>query len=164
MSRKITNPYVKIEGYNCFGCAPHNPYGLQMEFEEDGDQVISYWVPRNGFQGYGNILHGGIQATLLDELAGWAVPILLKTSGMTSRMEISYKKMVTMDKGTLKLTCCLKEMKRKIAVLYACLYDGAGQLCTEADISYYTFDPEKAKDKLYYPGYEAYFEPEDQNI
>lgn len=157
MSRKITNPYTKIEGYNCFGCSPANPIGLQMRFEEDGDQIISYWEPRNGFQGYGNILHGGVQSALLDELAGWAVAVLLKTSGVTSRMQVNYKKIVGMDKGPLKLTSCLKEMKRNIAVMDARLYDGSGQLCTTAEISYYTFDPEKAKEELFYPGYEAFF-------
>ena len=30
--RKILNPYVKVEDYNCFACSPHNENGLQMKF------------------------------------------------------------------------------------------------------------------------------------
>jgi chorismate synthase len=37
--RKLKNPWLGIDGYNCFGCAPHNPYGLKMEFYVDGETV-----------------------------------------------------------------------------------------------------------------------------
>ena len=37
--KKIINPYVSLPGYNCFGCAPHNPFGVKMEFFEDGDDI-----------------------------------------------------------------------------------------------------------------------------
>ena len=36
---KIINPWKGIEGYYCFGCAPHNEDGLKMEFYEDGDPL-----------------------------------------------------------------------------------------------------------------------------
>ena len=61
--RKIKNPYTDLEGYNCFGCSPNNPIGLNMEFYEDGEYVISDWEPKKHLTGYGNILHGGIQST-----------------------------------------------------------------------------------------------------
>ena len=36
--KKIKNPYLGLQeqGYNCFACCPSNPYGLKMEFFEDG--------------------------------------------------------------------------------------------------------------------------------
>lgn len=30
--RKIKNPWMDKEGYNCFGCSPDNPIGVHMEF------------------------------------------------------------------------------------------------------------------------------------
>lgn len=30
--RKIKNPWMDKEGYNCFGCNPDNPIGVHMEF------------------------------------------------------------------------------------------------------------------------------------
>ena len=65
---KIINPWEGMEGYFCFGCAPNNESGLKMEFYEDGDEIVSKWVPEARFQGWLNTLHGGIQATLLDEI------------------------------------------------------------------------------------------------
>ena len=68
---KIINPWEGMEGYFCFGCAPNNESGLKMEFYEDGDEIVSKWVPEARFQGWLNTLHGGIQATLLDEICAW---------------------------------------------------------------------------------------------
>ena len=71
--KKIKNPWMGREGYNCFGCAPCNEYGVKMEFYEVGDKVVSRWRPRPQYQGWIDTLHGGIQAVLLDEICAWAV-------------------------------------------------------------------------------------------
>ena len=44
--KKIINPFVHLDGYNCFGCAPGNPLGVKMEFFEDGDDIVSLWQLR----------------------------------------------------------------------------------------------------------------------
>lgn len=45
--KKIKNPYKGLEeqGYNCFACCPSNPFGLKMEFYEDGDDIVCLWHP-----------------------------------------------------------------------------------------------------------------------
>ena len=47
---KIINPWEGMEGYFCFGCAPNNESGLKMEFYEDGDEIVSKWVPEARFK------------------------------------------------------------------------------------------------------------------
>ena len=42
--KKIINPWTRREGYDCFGCCPHNPIGVHMTFFEDGDDIVSYWI------------------------------------------------------------------------------------------------------------------------
>ena len=49
--KKIINPWIGTEGYNCFGCAPNNEWGVKMEFYEDGDDIVSFWQPDGRFQG-----------------------------------------------------------------------------------------------------------------
>ena len=71
--KKIINPWRGMDGYNCFGCAPHNEAGVKMEFYEDGDEIVSVWRPESKFQGWINTLHGGVQSVLLDEICGWVV-------------------------------------------------------------------------------------------
>ena len=65
-------------GQPCFGCGPDHPNGMRLTFERDGDEVITRYTPRRDQQSAPNIMHGGLVATLADELAGWA---LLATSG-----------------------------------------------------------------------------------
>ena len=79
--KKIINPgkgwtviCVSVAGLN-------NPLGLHMEFFEDGDDIVAFWKPQGTYQGWLRTLHGGIQTTLMDELAGWVVLRKLQTSG-----------------------------------------------------------------------------------
>ena len=39
------------------------------------------------FAGFHDILHGGIQATMMDEIASWVVLVKLDTSGVTYPLE-----------------------------------------------------------------------------
>lgn len=158
--KTIRNPFVKQKGYNCFGCSPDNKTGLNMTFKEEGEFVLSDWMPKPHFQGWNNVLHGGIQATLLDEIASWLVFIKLKTSGVTSRMDVKLKKPVHTDQGSLHLKARLKEMNRNIAVIETWLYNADNELCTFAIMQYYTFKEEVAREKLWYPGHDEFFEKE----
>ncbi len=154
--KKINNPFVRQAGYNCFGCSPDNPIGLKLNFETDGEFVVAEWQPEPQFQGWNNTLHGGIQATLLDELASWLVFVILDTSGVTSKMEVKLRKPVTTNQGTLFLKGKLREMKRNIAVIDTWLYNHEMILCTEAVMYYYTFPEDLAREKYWYPGNEAF--------
>ncbi len=82
--KKIPNPWLETDGYYCFGCAPTNAYGLQMEFFEEGEELVCYWEPKSHFQGWLNTLHGGIQSVLMDEIAAWVVVKKRNTCGVTS--------------------------------------------------------------------------------
>lgn len=158
---KIRNPFIKREGYNCFGCSPDNKQGLRLNFEIEGDFVVARWQPEPQFQGWNNTLHGGIQATLLDELASWLVFVKLNTSGVTSRMEVKLRKPVTTNQGTLFLKGKLREMKRNIAVIDTWLYNSEMVMCTEAVMYYYTFPQDIAREKFWYPGSDAFFDTKD---
>lgn len=60
--RKMYNAYADLEGYNCFGCSPTNPYGLKCKFVDEGEYITCHWVPSENYQGFFHVLHGGIQA------------------------------------------------------------------------------------------------------
>lgn len=156
--RKIVNPFTKLEGYNCFGCSLKNELGLQMEFFEDGEYIISNWEPKKHLAGYGNVLHGGIQSTILDEIASWLVYTKLKTAGVTANLNVKYKNAVYTDKGKLTVRAKLIEQDRKFATIHAELFDPQDKLCCEGEIRYFIFPLEVAKQKYHYPGHEAFFE------
>jgi len=147
--RTITNPFTSIEQYNCFGCAPSNKFGLQMQFYDEGDETVCEWQPKSHFQGYGNILHGGIISTLMDEVASWYVFTKLKTAGVTYRLEVNFKSPVYTNKGSITLRARLNEINKRKTDIDVRLFDNEGELCSDGIVGYFVFPEKWAIEKLY---------------
>lgn len=81
---------------NCFVCGRENPVGLHIQFYEDpiAEKVYVPLVIPEAYQGYPGIAHGGILATVLDELSGRAVMIGQPEDPfwVTAKLEIRYRK------------------------------------------------------------------------
>ena len=131
--RKIKNHWVHKEGYDCFGCSPDNPLGVKMEFYEDGDDIVCFWKPQAHYQGWIDTLHGGIQATLIDECASWVVFRKLQTSGVTNRLEVKYRKSIMTTEPQITIRARLTEMKRQVAFIHVEIYNSMEELCTEGE-------------------------------
>jgi len=55
----------------CFVCGRKNPAGLYMQFFDNGkDEVLSEYTVAARYQSYPGIVHGGILASMLDEVVG----------------------------------------------------------------------------------------------
>ena len=154
--KKIKNPWIDLtdKGYNCFACAPTNPCGLKMEFYEDGEEIVSLWTPGSNYQGWLDTLHGGIQATLLDELGGWIIARKFQTSGMTTSLNMKYKKPIpTGENITLEIRGRVKEVKRMFVFIEAEIkYDG--EVRSSAEMTYYTFPKDVAEKDFMFNGCE----------
>ena len=155
--KKLRNPFREFENYQCFGCSPENPNGLQMEFYEDGEFLVSEWEPKTHLQGYGNVLHGGIQTTLLDEIASWVVYVKARTGGVTANLEVKFKKAAYVNKGKLKVRAKLTKTDKRFAYIFSELLDEEGDVCSQAELRYYLFPEKTAREKLFYPGHEAFY-------
>lgn len=154
---KIRNPF-DAEAYKCFGCSPSNPMGLKLTFEEEDGKLYASWDPLPHFQGYLNVLHGGIIATLLDEVGAWCIYVTAGTSGVTSSLTVRYLRPVYISKGTVRVEAELVMLKEKSG-LYKCrLFDGEGRECAEADIEYFLYPEKIARERFHFPGREAFYE------
>jgi uncharacterized protein (TIGR00369 family) len=131
---------------------------LQLDFWENGDEVLAKWQPRKSLEGWMDVVHGGIQASLLDELAGWIVLIKMKTAGVTSELNIRYLKPVLVSKGEITVTGKVQSSDYRFANIAARLLDGEGQECAVARIKYFCFPENIAREKYHYPGHEAFYE------
>ncbi|MBI9106274.1 MAG: PaaI family thioesterase [Spirochaetales bacterium] len=156
--KKLRNPFVGVKDYCCFGCAPDNQNGLRMEFYEDGDDIVSIWDPEDHFQGYNYVLHGGVRASLIDELAAWVVFLKLKTAGYTTKLEVKYIQPAFTNRGKLTLRGRIAEIKKNIAVVDVELIDPDGKLVTSGVVEYFTIPEKIARKKMMYPGLEAFYE------
>lgn len=153
---KLNNPYSNLEGYNCFGCSPFNKKGLQLDFFNDGDEIVTFWEPGKDFQGWVNVLHGGIQTTLMDELASWVVFIQCESSGVTANLNIKFKKPVHTKNEKLTIRGHLKSMEKRIAHIQVQLYNSDGEVCTEGYIDYFVYPEKIARERFYYQGVDAF--------
>ena len=81
---------------NCFVCGRENPVGLHIRFYEDlanARVVVPLMIPET-YQGYPGIAHGGILATVLDELSGRALMRGAEDDvfWVTAKLEVRYRK------------------------------------------------------------------------
>ena len=154
--KKIKNPWIPLtdKGYNCFACSPTNPCGLKMEFYEDGDDIVSFWTPDDNFQGWMNTLHGGIQATIMDESAGWLISRKFQTSGMTTNLNVKYKKPIpTGNDIKIEVRARVKEVKRNFVFIEATI-SHEGTICSTGELTFYCFSKEVAEKDFYFTGCE----------
>lgn len=148
--KRIINPWRGMDGYRCFGCDPRSEQGLRMEFYEDGDRIVSRWKPRPEFQGWVDTLHGGIQATLADEISSWVVFRKFQTSGVTSRIEVRYLKPIHTSEDHITLQATVVRQRRNIVDIEVKIFNSQDQLCTEALCIYFLFPKEKAHEEFHF--------------
>ena len=74
----------------CFGCGSRNRIGLRLKFAVDEEKrlIQTRWTPTKQFQGYAEIVHGGMIALVLDEMMGnllWKLKKPAVTAELTVR-------------------------------------------------------------------------------
>ncbi len=87
----IQNQFNDMPGFQCFACGAHHPNGLRLKFFKRGDEVLTTFNARDEFKGFANILHGGIQSTLLDEVMWWAAFEAKQLLCLTQRMTVEFR-------------------------------------------------------------------------
>ncbi len=82
---------IKYSG--CFVCGDENPDGLRIPFYYDQEKAVAKYVADSKYQGYKGIFHGGLVATLLDEIMAKAV-LARQRYCMTVEMSVRFKKAI----------------------------------------------------------------------
>lgn len=144
--KKLINPYLEKEGYNCFGCSPTNPIGLHLEFWEDGEDVVTTWSPSVNYDGWVETLHGGIISTLIDELASWVLSRRLQAAGVTTKLEVKFHRPVSTREPQITLRGHLVSHVRNFYTVQVMLHDSQGRLCDVGEVTYYMFDQERSRE------------------
>lgn len=77
---------------SCFVCGEENPLGLRLRFETDGTVVKTRFTPRPEHAGFKDVIHGGILATLLDEIMVWACAVKTRKFGFCAEMNVRFQR------------------------------------------------------------------------
>lgn len=118
----------------CFICGVDNPIGLKLRIYQTSPGIIetTYIAPEH-FQGYPGILHGGIVASILDEISGRALmgDVSSPRFMYTGKLQVRYRKNVPIGKPLRIVGKALKS-KGTSAEGWAGIYDQEGNLLAEA--------------------------------
>ena len=130
MKKEIPNPY---QDESCFYCGSKNPEGLKLRFYQDDEtgEVSTEYFPAQHFVGQGNILHGGIQLGLLDEIMGWTSYVHTGEMAVTSDFKAKFISPVYLGK-TVKVVCKVTSRKDLKVHMHAALKNAEGIVCTTA--------------------------------
>lgn len=130
---------------------------MKCKFFDEGEYITCDWEPSENYQGFFHVLHGGIQATLIDEIASWAIFSYAKTAGVTTEMAVKYRKPVYTNRGGIHLRAKVTKAEKRLVTARVELFNAAGELATEADVVYMVYPEEIARKKLDWPGVEAFY-------
>jgi len=83
----------------CFGCSADNPDGLQMSFRRHGDEIEARYLVADRFHGAPGVVHGGIVATLLDEISCALAVFVLDRHVVTGELTVRYERPVPVEHG-----------------------------------------------------------------
>jgi uncharacterized protein (TIGR00369 family) len=81
----------------CFGCSTSHPTGLRLRFRRDGDVVSARYTVADRFHGAPGIVHGGIVATLLDEVSCAAIFFVREQMVVTGELTVRYARPCPVD-------------------------------------------------------------------
>jgi uncharacterized protein (TIGR00369 family) len=121
MNHKIVNSQYISK--NCLVCGVDNAFGLKSRFyETEKNELIAVFHPLNEHQSYPNVIHGGISATILDEVIGRAIMMTTdsNTFGVTIELKVRYKKPVPLDSELKAVGRIIKDRGR--------IFEGTGEL------------------------------------
>ncbi|HEX5589109.1 MAG TPA: PaaI family thioesterase [Candidatus Limnocylindrales bacterium] len=144
-----TRPITEIEGrpfrfepHRCFACGELNEHGLRLQLHTDASGCRTQLVLDPRFQGWEDVAHGGILATILDEVMAWAV-IGRGTWGVTARMTIDYRRPVPV--GTpIRAEGEVVESKRRLARTAGRILDArSGEVLATATGTYVAAPPDR---------------------
>lgn len=126
-------PTKQPNSRNCFACGLENPHGLGLTFYELGPDLLEshYAVPKH-FEGYPGVVHGGIIASMLDEMVSRAAMIGQHNRFMmTAKIEIRFRKPVPIEQE-LNLLARLTRPAGRVATATAEIQLPDGSVAAEA--------------------------------
>lgn len=119
----------------CFCCGLENPAGLHLQVHTDRRIVETRFSLRPEFCGFKNTIHGGITATVLDEIMAWACGVGAKSFAYCAEMTVRFKKPAHPG-AELVARGEVVESNRRLIQCRAELRDAAGELLAEATGKY----------------------------
>lgn len=90
-----------IDNDYCFACGSRNPLGLHLSFVIVGEALQTRVAPMPHWQGWANVVHGGLQATIMDDLMSNHLFKLSGVYAVTAELTTRFRRPVPLDQALL---------------------------------------------------------------
>ncbi len=97
----------------CFVCGPQNPKGLRLSFAVTESGSTAQWVPKEGWESFQGVIHGGVVSAVLDEAMSKAI-ISKGYEALTAELKIRFRKKISVDEKLCVRGWMISVQKRKI--------------------------------------------------
>jgi uncharacterized protein (TIGR00369 family) len=135
----------EIAPHACFACGELSAHGLRLRLHAAGETCWTEVTLERDFQGWEGIAHGGIIATILDEVMAWSLASA-DAWGFTARMTIDYKR-PTLVGRRLRAEGQLLQRRRRVFTTSGRLVDvESGEVLAAAGGTYIAAPPERQAD------------------
>lgn len=122
--------------HSCFVCGESNSIGMNLRFTTDGRIVQTRFKPRAEHVGFKQVVHGGIIATLLDELMVWACAVQTKRFAYCAELTARFLAPLRPGEETIATGELVANRREKIFEAKAEIKDSAGKLLASATGKY----------------------------
>ena len=122
--------------HSCFVCGESNPCGLNLRFETDGQTVQARFQPRPEHIGFRETVHGGLIATVLDEIMVWACAVKARRFAFCAELSVRYLRPARPGVALLLRGELAENRRDRIFEARAELVDEAGQPLATASGKY----------------------------
>lgn len=122
--------------HSCFVCGESNPIGLNLRFETDGRAVRTRFTPRAEHIGFKQVVHGGLIATVLDEIMVWACVAQTKRFAYCAELTVRFQNPLRPGEETTASAELVTNRRDKIFDVKSQLKDRAGKILATATGKY----------------------------
>jgi uncharacterized protein (TIGR00369 family) len=144
VAASTTIPSFEFEPHNCFACGSLNEHGLQLDLHlGQGRSWAELALPAR-FEGWVGIAHGGIIATLLDEVMAWSL-VAQDNWGVTARLAVDFRRPVPVGLP-IRAEGWVVRARRRLVDTAGQIVDASGTVLASAEAVYLAADENRKRE------------------
>jgi len=122
--------------HSCFVCGESNPHGLKMRFHAEGRVVTAMFRPCAEHVGFKGVVHGGLTATVLDEIMVWACVVATRKFAFCAELKVRYLRPLAPGEEVTVTSELVADHKGRILEAKAAMHNAAGKILVQATGKY----------------------------
>lgn len=127
----------------CFVCGEQNPHGLRLKSRHEAGVVVLRYTTREADLGWKELVHGGLAATLADEVMTWAAMLRARRPCVAAELTVRLRHPIHVGQA-LRVTGVIESGKPRLMLARGQVLDDDGRVLLEASGKFVPMDPSVA--------------------